>query len=156
MGEAVATCSSVSAFSDGVQKVFDKATPGREAARGVFNLVQGNRQVVDYSIDFRTLAAESDWNSSLLTDAFYNGLSDVIKDVLAARDPLADLDTLIATAIRIDGRLQERRRERVLTTSPCSRQPSPPPDSSFALIASVPSKHRIFFTFLCLSTLTIS
>jgi hypothetical protein len=51
---------------------------------------------------------QSDWNASSLTDAFYNGLSDDIKDELAARDPSTDLDALVATAIRIDGRLQER------------------------------------------------
>ena len=75
-----------------------------------------------------------------LTDAFYNGLSDIIKDELAARDPPADLDTLITTAIRIDGRLQERRRQRAGTRSHRSRQSSPPPDSSFASIASVLSE----------------
>lgn len=94
----------------------------------VVNLVQGGRRVIDYSIEFRTLGAESDWNSSLLTDAFYNGLSDTIKDELAARDPPVDLDTLIAMANRIDRRLQERRRERALTSTPRSfpRPPSPP------------------------------
>ena len=55
-------CSSVTAFSEGIRKVFDHATPGREAARGLLNLVQGSRRVIDYSIEFRTLAAESDWN----------------------------------------------------------------------------------------------
>ena len=92
-----ALCSSVTAFSEGLRKVFDHATPGREAARGLFNLVQGSRRVTDYSIEFRTLAAERDLNSSSLTDAFYNGLSDDIKDELVARDPPTDLDALIAT-----------------------------------------------------------
>jgi hypothetical protein len=111
-------CSSVTAFSEGIRKVFDHATPGREAARGLLNLVQGSRRVTDYSIEFRTLAADSDWNASSLTDAFYNGLSDDIKDELAARDPPTVLDALVATAIRIDGRLQERGRERALTSTP--------------------------------------
>ena len=122
-----AICSSVSAFSDGLRKVFDHATPGREAARGLLNLTQGTRRVVDYSIDFRTIAAGSEWNASALRDAFHNGLSDVIKDELAARDPPADLDALIATSIRIDGRLQERRQERAGTSSQGGRLPSPPP-----------------------------
>jgi len=65
--------------------------------------------VTEYSIEFWTLAAESDWNASSLTDTFYNGLSDNIKDELVARDPLTDLDALVATAIRIDGRLRERK-----------------------------------------------
>ena len=36
-----AICSSVSAFTEGLRKVFDHATPGREAARGLLNLSQG-------------------------------------------------------------------------------------------------------------------
>ena len=109
--------------------MFDHATPGREAARGLLNLVQGSRRVTDYSIEFRTLAADSDWNASSLTDAFYSGLSDGIKDELVARDPPTDLDALVAMAIRIDGRLQERGRERALTSTPWSfpRPPASPP-----------------------------
>ena len=133
-------CSSVTAFSEGLRKVFEHATPGREAARGLLNLVQGSRRVTDYSIEFRTLAAESDWNASSLTDAFYNGLSDDIKDELAARDPPEDLDALVATAIRIDRRLQERRRERALICTPQSlpRPPASPPTSRFSPPAGAP------------------
>ena len=108
----------MTAFSEGIRKVFDHATPDREAARGLLNLVQGSWRVTDYSIEFRTLAAESDWNATSLTDAFYNVLSDDIKDELAARDPLTDLDALVAMAIRIDGRLQDRRRESADQYSP--------------------------------------
>lgn len=74
-----ALCSSVSAFSKGLPKVFDHAIPGREAAHGLLNL---NCRVTDYSIEFQTLAVESDWNTSSLTDTFYNGISDDIKDEL--------------------------------------------------------------------------
>lgn len=141
MGRQSALCSSVTAFSEGLRKVFDHATPGQEAARGLFNLVQRSRRVTDYSIEFRTLAAESDWNSSSLTDAFYNGLSDDIKDELAARDPPTGLDALIATAIRIDGRFQERRRERALTSTPRNlpRPPASPSSSMLSPPASAPS-----------------
>ena len=110
-----AMCASVELFSAGLRRVFDHITPGREAARGLFTLTQGGRSVADYSIEFRTMAAESSWNASSLFDAFYHGLSDRIKDELAARDLPADLDGLVALAIRIDGRLRERRRERVLS-----------------------------------------
>ena len=105
-------CSSVKLFSDELKKVFDHVTPGREAARGLLSLVQGGRSVADYSIEFRTIAAESKWNADSLFDAFYHGLSDVIKDELAARDPPVDLDALIALAIRVDGRLRERKKEK--------------------------------------------
>lgn len=68
--------------------------------------------MTDYAIDFRTLAADSSWNASALYDAFYNGLSERIKDELAARDPPKDVNALIDLSIRIDQRLRDRRRER--------------------------------------------
>ena len=68
-------CSSVKLFSDGLKRVFDHVTPGREAARGLLHLTQEGRSVADYSIEFRTIAAESKWNSDALFDAFYHGLS---------------------------------------------------------------------------------
>ena len=86
----------------------------------------------EFEIEFRTMAAESNWNAASLFDAFYNGLSDNIKDELAARDLPADLDALVALSIRIDSRLRERRRERVLSAIPQvpssgpSRLPSEP------------------------------
>lgn len=39
---------------------------------------------------------------------FQNGLSEVIKDDLATREPALDLDTLMDQAIRLDNRLRER------------------------------------------------
>ncbi len=54
--------------------------------------------MVDYSTDFRTIATECKWNSSFYS-AFYNGLSDVIKDELVARIPPMDQDALIVLAI---------------------------------------------------------
>ena len=113
-----AFCLSVSLFASELKKVFDHVTPGREAARGLFALTQGTGTVSDYSIKFRTLAAESDWNSASLIDAFHHGLSDRIKDELAARDMLDNFDALVDLAIRIDARLRERRRERGVSTIP--------------------------------------
>lgn len=46
----------------------------------------------DYSIEFRTIAAESRWNADSLCDAFYHGLSGIIKNELAARDAPTGLD----------------------------------------------------------------
>lgn len=91
--------------------------------------------MTNYSTEFRTLAADSGWNSSSLTDAFYNRLSDDIKDELVARDPPTGLDALIVMAIRIDEHLQERRQEKVLTSTPRSlpHSPASPPTSRFSL-----------------------
>lgn len=121
-----AICSSSKLFSDELRKVFDHVTPGREVARGLFNLKQEGRSVSDYSIEFRTIAAESNWNAASLFDAFYNGLSDDIKDELAARDLPAELDTLVSLSIRIDSRLRERRRERIRSAVSPVRLSHPP------------------------------
>ena len=105
-------CSSAEMFSAELRKVFDHTASGREAARGLLNLRQGERRVADYSIEFRTIASDSKWNSPSLYDAFYHGLSEKIKDELAARELPSELDSLIDLTIRIDNRMRERRRER--------------------------------------------
>lgn len=48
-----------------------------------------------------------------MTVSFNRALSDELKDELAARDPAKDLVSLIDLAIRLDNRLQERRREHI-------------------------------------------
>ena len=63
-------------FTDSLRRIFDHTSPGREAARVLSKLKQGNHTVADYAIEFRTIAADSGWNSLALFDAFLNGLSD--------------------------------------------------------------------------------
>ena len=85
---------------------------GKEAAKRWLNLRQGPVSVAEYSVDFRVLAAESGWGEEALQSVFVHGLSNVLKDELAARDSAASLDELILLAIRLDNRLRERRREK--------------------------------------------
>ncbi len=51
-------CSSFHTLSEEMRQVFDRAVAGREAAHMLADLRQENRPVSDYSIEFRTLAAE--------------------------------------------------------------------------------------------------
>ncbi len=55
--------------------MFDRAASGREAARFLAELRQGDRSVTDFSIEFRTLAAECRWNSEAQWDMFFHGLA---------------------------------------------------------------------------------
>ncbi|KAI2666212.1 Transposon Tf2-6 polyprotein [Labeo rohita] len=71
-------------------------------------LRQGNRSVTDYSIEFRTLAAECGWNSEAQWDMFLYGLSDFIKDEIYSLELPTGVDSLIDLAIRVDTRLQRR------------------------------------------------
>lgn len=87
----------------------------------LFSLRQGSRSVADFAIDFRTLAAESGWNTEALITAFHHSLSAAMKDELASRDLGGDLKYLITMAIRIDNRMRERVRQHHLSPGPVSR-----------------------------------
>ena len=121
-----AVCDSFFLFRKTFVQIFQTTSPGREAARSLVSLRQGRRRVTDFAIEFRTLAAESGWNESALSDAFLNGLSEVLKDHLAPLELPTELDALIALASRIDKRLFERERGRFRSTSSTSNQQRQP------------------------------
>ncbi|KAL2080706.1 hypothetical protein ACEWY4_024499 [Coilia grayii] len=104
-------CNTFQCFVDEMIKVFDRSKHGKEAARELLHLRQGARSVSDYAIQFRTLATTSGWNPEAQVDAFLNGLSERIKDELAARDLPSSFDALVDIAIRIDSRWRQRHGE---------------------------------------------
>uniref|UniRef100_A0A8C7X3N2 CCHC-type domain-containing protein n=1 Tax=Oryzias sinensis TaxID=183150 RepID=A0A8C7X3N2_9TELE len=118
-------CSSFPRFAAALRRVFDPLTPSHEAGRRLPRLLQGNRSVDDYAIDFHTLSADCEWNERSLYDVFYQGLNDSIKDELAARDLPMSLNGLMELAARIDRRMRERRRERGMRRPPASHLPQP-------------------------------
>lgn len=120
-----------SSFERELKKVFDHPVQGKEASKRLLCLNQGAHSVAEYSIEFRTLAAEAGWDDSALQTVFINGLSEQLKDELALKDESTDLDSLISTAIKLDNRLRERRRERTNRASTSSRAPVPRNQSPF-------------------------
>ncbi|KAI2668743.1 Transposon Ty3-I Gag-Pol polyprotein [Labeo rohita] len=104
-------CASFSTLSAEMKRVFDRAASGREAARTLMDLRQGERSVSDYSIEFRTLAAECQWNEEAQWDMFLHGLADRVQKEIYALDLPANLNGLIDLALRVDSRLSrvERR-----------------------------------------------
>ena len=72
-----------------------------------------------------------EWNPEPLFNTFLQGLSEEIKDKLAAQELPLELDSLIALTIRIDGDLRERRRERsgLGNIRPSAAVCSPPKES---------------------------
>lgn len=108
-----AVTNSYLAFVSEMRKVFDHPVQGKEAGNRLLSLRQGSASVSHYAIDFRILAAESNWDEAALQSVFLKGLADSVKDELAARDETQSLDDLISLAIRLDNRLRERRRERL-------------------------------------------
>lgn len=128
-------------FSTEMRRAFDHPTRRAEASRRLQALHQGARAVSDYAIDFRTLASETGWRDDLaLQSSFYQGLSDPVKDQLAAREEPEDLDDLIQTAIRLDDRQRERRWERSTRPTPSTsniRATTIPP-RTFPSVGAVP------------------
>lgn len=102
-------CSSFQTLAAEMRRVFDRAVTGREAARQLAELRQGNRSVSDYSIEFRTLAAECKWNEEAQWDMFLHGLADRIQKEIFAIDLPEKIDGLIDLALRVDARLSRLR-----------------------------------------------
>ena len=94
------------------QRVFDHPGSGQTAARRLYAVRQGKRDVTAYNIEFLTLAAGTKWNGDALLTAYHHGLSPELRDELATRDDVDDLHSLMKLAVKIDERLRERRRER--------------------------------------------
>ena len=117
-------CYSYPEFTEEMKKVFHHPVSGRDATKRLLSLRQGSRSVAEYSVEFRTLAAEAEWNDTALQGVFQ------MRNELAVRDESANLDELVSLAIRLDNRLRERRRERA-SRSPGSL-PSRPVSSPLA------------------------
>lgn len=105
-------CDDFKSFKAEMIKVFDRSVFGKEASRQLASLRQGKRSVADYSIEFKTLAATSEWNSAALVARFLDGLVADVKDEIYARDPPDLLDDIIDLAIRLDSRMELRRKVR--------------------------------------------
>lgn len=95
-----------------------------------------SRPILDYSIDFWILAADSGWNNGALIDAFLGGLSPRIKKQVISLNLPDDLDSVIAVVNKIDRQLQDHDSE--LAGLSTSRAPPARPSHSPALVTSAP------------------
>lgn len=84
------------------------------AAARLVRVVQGSRSVMDFAIEFQTLAAACGWNDSALRTQFLDGLSDDIQDEIATHDIPGSLDAMIELALRVESRMLLRCRRRTL------------------------------------------
>ncbi|KAI3375832.1 hypothetical protein L3Q82_004105 [Scortum barcoo] len=78
-------CQTAQDFSQALLRVFDQTSPARKASSALLKIQQGCRRVVDYVLEFRTLAADSGWNETSTISAFI-GLAEEVKDFLAPLD----------------------------------------------------------------------
>ncbi|KAI3375986.1 hypothetical protein L3Q82_016516, partial [Scortum barcoo] len=107
-----AICRDKHQFTHVLTHLFDHSCSSQEASKAMFELRQKSRRVMDYAIEFRTLATDSGWNSPAIKGAFANGLNEDIKDQLAPHEIPEEFEDLVKMAVRIDTRLRERETER--------------------------------------------
>lgn len=77
--------SSFNSIISEMKKVFDQTVQGRDAGNCLFSLCQGPHSLAKFSIEFRTLAADSGWNDEALQSVFLKGFIDRVRDELAIR-----------------------------------------------------------------------
>ena len=114
--------SDLSLFLNEFHATFDHPSGGADAAGRLRSITQGSCSAADYTLEFRTLAADSGWGDVALRSAFCRGLSEDIKDLII-RDQPPTLQDLITLVLLMDDRLREQRRER-------AHRPGNPPRSS--------------------------
>lgn len=77
--ECIAFCALFHTFAAKTKRVFDRVVAGKEAARRLMDLKQGDFSVTDNSIEFRTLVAECKWNEEVQWDMFLYWLADRVQ-----------------------------------------------------------------------------
>lgn len=128
-----------------MKKVFAHPVQRKEAATRLLTLRHGSQSVASYAIEFRILAVESGWNKVAIQGAFVRGLSEEIKDALAARDETDSLEALMSLSVCLDNHLRERRREKaghLKMFSPNSQSPELATASLTKQLLSLSSYHR--------------
>ena len=102
-----------------MQRVIDRSSTGLEAGGELLRLRQGTDTVSNYAIQFLMLVTDSGWEGRPLID-------ESVKDELLMRNLPDDLDRIVAMAICVDARLEDRRSPPQWRQVPRRRQ-SPPP-----------------------------
>lgn len=97
-------------FEQRITQVFGEADEVRAAARKIWQLKQRGSATQYYS-QFQQISSKLDWDDEALHAAYYDGLSDSVKDHMMPNPP-DELKELIDLSISIDNRLYERRMEK--------------------------------------------
>lgn len=71
----------------------------------------GHRSILDYAMEFRTLATDSGLHNAAFNYAYLSGLSPRIKEQLISLELPDELDSIIAVTNRIDCRLHDHNKQ---------------------------------------------
>ncbi|KAK3531326.1 hypothetical protein QTP70_018129 [Hemibagrus guttatus] len=75
----------------------------------LMEICQGSESATDYAIQFRTLAAQSEWNDAALWAVFHASLNPTLQTELACHMEATSLSQFVATVIRLDNLQCQRR-----------------------------------------------
>ncbi len=84
------------------QAVFEHSKGGKGAEDLLLELAQGRTSAAEYALDFRTLAAQTNWTDNSLKVIFRRGLSHDLQTELACRDEGKDFNQFVHLAIQIE------------------------------------------------------
>ena len=96
-----------SVFIKELSRVFGDPNQVSSTERQISQLKQ-EKSAAQYASDFRRLSSLIEWNDAALSNKYYVGLKENIKDYLTRYDKPETLDELITLSITADNRLYER------------------------------------------------
>ncbi len=91
------------------REVFEHSASGKEVGEELIALRQGNSTAADYTLTFRTLAAQTGWEDEPLRLLYRKGLNEELQSELACRDEGRTLEQFMELTIRIDNLMRSRR-----------------------------------------------
>ena len=94
-----------------IQMVFGDINRERTAEQDLLKLQQ-TKSAADYTAHFTRINAATNWDNAALTAMYYDGLKDAVKDKIARGDQPDGLWKMTISAVRIDNRLYEQRKEK--------------------------------------------
>ncbi|KAL0199329.1 hypothetical protein M9458_007869, partial [Cirrhinus mrigala] len=122
-------------FTTQLKTAFQHPESEVEVDSRLYHLRQGERSVSKYTMDFRTLAVQTKWSDAALRTAFYEGLSNRLKDELAVRELPATLEGMIQLALRVDQRMTHTKRSFHVSTGSTLRHRHLDPPVTHAVAA---------------------
>ncbi len=81
----------------------------KEVGEELIALRQGNSTAADYTLTFRTLAAQTGWENEPLRLLYRKGLNEELQSELACRNEGRTLEQFMELTIRIDNLMLSRR-----------------------------------------------
>uniref|UniRef100_A0A8C5PJK1 Potassium voltage-gated channel subfamily H member 2 n=1 Tax=Leptobrachium leishanense TaxID=445787 RepID=A0A8C5PJK1_9ANUR len=93
-------------FVSTLKSVFNPSRGTNPAMKRLMRLSQGDRPVLEYAVEFQTLAAEVNWDNETLVSCFLKGLSDSLTLAITARDLPGNLNDLIPFCMEMEDQIR--------------------------------------------------